>query len=104
MNLANNPTREELAAMMTVCDDAEASHIIWVEHNGIVHIDPLPDDISANGFQRRHEKAMRFCLETCSRGNGYVGEEAAKDDRSVDEKFCLLVEHWKENTTGYVDY
>ena len=50
MNLAQNPTRDELNDLFAACDDNAAHHILWVGHNGEVHLDRLPDDLTPAGF------------------------------------------------------
>ena len=46
MNLAKNPKPAELAALLTRCNDAGSSHILWVGFDGRVHLDPLPANLT----------------------------------------------------------
>lgn len=103
MNLAKNPKPAELAALMTRCYDAGSSHILWVGFDGRVHLDPLPANLTPVGFQRRHEKEMKFRQETFQRGNDYVGPNAATDAAWVAKLFNELVYLWEKDFKGYSD-
>ena len=103
MNLARNPTRRELQALLAECDDTAAHHIAWVGHDGAVHIDPLPEDLTPVGFAERNKTAIKFRLETYDCGNGYVGPVAAQDDKWVDRLFVALQNLWTKDAEGYQD-
>ena len=91
MNLASNPSREELAKLLSVCDDEAAHHVLWVGHGGEVHITPLPRDASPGSFAERNEAAIKFSVECYARGNGYVGKLAAADRVWVNFLTTMLV-------------
>lgn len=103
MNLTRNPTRKELQALLAACDDTAAHHVAWVGYDGAVHIDPLPEDLTPVGFAELNKAAIKFRLETCERGNGYVGPNAAQDEKWVDRLFAALQDFWTKHAEGYQD-
>ena len=56
MNHKQNPTKEELIALLLPLNDEAASHVIWVGLDGEVHIDPLPDDLTPVGYEKIQNK------------------------------------------------
>lgn len=103
MNVARNPTRAELQALLVECDDTAAHHVAWVGYDGTVHIDPVPEDLTPVGFAERKKSVIKFRLETFERGNGYVGPAAAQDDIWLDRLFTALQEFWTKHAEGYQD-
>ena len=101
MNLNNNPTMDELRNLVAGCDDGACSHIVWVEKNGDVHIEPNPEHILPKHWDDR--PSLQFRLETLDRGNGYVGPDAANDEEWVERLFKGLVDNWARGTQGYCD-
>ena len=103
MNLAEKPTQAELARLMSQCDDKSASHVLWVSYSGEVHLDPLPDELTPIGFERLHQRELKFRWETFVQGNDYVGPNAAKDKAWVAKVFAELEHLWKGDFSGYSD-
>jgi hypothetical protein len=104
VNLTNNPTCAELADLLAGCDDAAASHVLWVTNSGEVHLDPLPTGVTPAGYERLHEKELKFRWETFHRGNDYVGPNAARDEAWVAKLLAELEHLWNSGFRGYSDY
>ncbi len=100
MNLANGPTKDPLRQLLVSCDDDAGDHIIWVDWAGNVHIDTA-GDLTPSGWEDANKDRMKFRTETCSRGNKYLGEEAADSDSWVDSLFEWLTRCWETGTRGY---
>ena len=103
MNLANKPTSAELADLLARCDDKAASHVLWVTFAGDVHVDPLPPQLSPAGFERQHERDLKFRWETLHQGNDYVEPNAARDNAWVAKLFAELKHMWENDFGGYSD-
>jgi hypothetical protein len=98
MNMNNNPTVEELAAMMAIQDDNAHSHRMWVSHDGEVHISKVPED---EDYIRANAK---FRYETLDAGNDYVGPNAASDLEYVQSELNHLKRDWETGAEGYIDF
>jgi len=103
VNLANNPNINDLKKLLAACDDAAANHVIWVDFGGKVHVTPVPAGLTPVGFEAAKKGEMKFRLETCGRGNDYVGEKAAASEKWTNELFKGLVRLWAEDYRGYCD-
>jgi hypothetical protein len=106
MNLNQNPTKEQLKALFSSCDDAIGHHVLWVAKNGDVALTPLPSELTPVGFdQTNPDLLLRY--ETFVRGNGYVGQQAAEDEKFVDRIFKSLQSEWatvtENSSQRYVD-
>ena len=102
MNLNNNPTKEELKALLQKQDDMAGNHMLWVDLSGGVHIDLILDE-TGSGWEKRMESKFTFRYETYSPGNGYVGEDAANDDGYVSNLFAELMNDWQAGRRGLLD-
>lgn len=103
MNMQNNPTVVQLAALFAQVDDEAGHHCLWIDRAGDVRVDSIPEDLSPNGFEAsKPTMAARFETFVC--GNGYVGQEAAEDSAYIEEKFNQLVDVWKSCTPDKVIY
>lgn len=106
MNLDNNPTVEQLRALLAECDDQAGHHVLWVAKNGDVHLSRVPKDKTPVGFQES-ESEMQLRYETFQAGNEYVGLEAAEDEAWVRQLFDALVKEWPKakgrQAVEYVD-
>jgi hypothetical protein len=100
MNLRQNPTVDQLRPLIARCKDEEHHHTLWVGHDGEVRIDPLPEMLTPNGFERSRKAEMKFRLETFAAANGYTGPKACLDQWHLGMFFKNLMEHW---TTGISD-
>lgn len=106
MNLNQNPTKEQLKALFSACDDTIGHHVLWVAKNGDVALTPHPSELNPVGFdQTNQDLLLRY--ETFVRGNGYVGQQAAEDKKFVDRIFKSLQSEWatvtEQSTQRYVD-
>lgn len=97
MNLTQNPTREQLAALLASVDDDADTHVIAVMLTGEVRIVPW------SRFDKS-DRSMRFRFESYGRGNGYAGPAAAADAIRVARLFDELVGHWANGERGFIDY
>jgi hypothetical protein len=104
LNLEDNPKPEQLAQLLAECDDNAGHHIIWVDYEGNVFIDMVPNNLTPAGWAEQNWGLYKFRFETAQKGNGYVGKEAAKDKEYVKNELESLIEHWKSGETGYIDY
>lgn len=102
MNLNNNPTVQQLSKLLSVCDDQAGHHILWVSNTGDVSVTQI-NDIGPIGFEENTPSmAMRY--ETFQRGNDYVGEEAAKDEKHVARLLRDLITEWPLYTGNSIRY
>ena len=92
MNLNDNPTMDELRALLRPCDDHAGHHVLWVECTGEVHITPIPGE-EANGFDKDHPNAKLWLREFAS-GENCVGPGAAEDIGWVEDLFYALTHEW----------
>jgi hypothetical protein len=93
VNLDNNPTKEQLRALLSACDDRAGHHVLWVTKTGDVRLSPIPKDHTPVGFQEDHPE-MQLRLETFQTENDYVGPNAAKDAAWVSDLFETLCDEW----------
>ena len=103
MNLSKSPTREQMRDLIGSADDNAASHVLWVDFDGGVHLDALDSAESQVTFEERHPGKMKFVGEILFMGNGYVGAAAAASPAYVDDTLAWLVRSWKKGATGLVD-
>jgi hypothetical protein len=97
-------TLQELTGLYAALDDEAAHHVLWVDHSGEIHIDPIPDNLTPVGFAAKIGSALKFRWETWVIGNGYVGTKAAKDRKYMEKQLAELKRDWARGVTGYVDY
>jgi hypothetical protein len=100
VNLADSPTRDQLATLVTQCN-GDAHHILWVGIDGEVHIDPLPRKITPAGFAEQKKLEVRFRLETFDKSDGHLGPVAAEDSVWMNRLYSILIGLWKANVRGY---
>lgn len=61
MNMNKSPTKEQLRALISACNDTAGHHVLWVSKNGNVFINTVPDDLSPAGFEYlKPEMQMRY--------------------------------------------
>lgn len=99
-----SPSLKQLRDLLAGCDDLAAHHVLWVDVDGGVHIDPVPAGMTPSRFETELGTRFKFRQETYARGNGYVGAEAAEQDGYVKGLLDDLIEDWKSDARGYVDY
>jgi hypothetical protein len=101
MNLNENPSPDELRAILFDLDDDEGPHVPWVGFNGVVHIDPVPDHQHPNEFARARENEMKLRLGSLAKFQRYVGPSAAADEAWVDRLFNELLQLWHDDVDGF---
>ncbi|MBX8486334.1 hypothetical protein [Pseudomonas cichorii] len=94
MNINNRPTIDELARLFAARKDTLDSHILWIEHSGEVHIDPMSPCTAESEFQENHPQ-MLACLKMFRRGQGYVGKKAAADTEFMKGLLQNLKDEWQ---------
>lgn len=104
MNMNTNPTTAELAALLGRCDDNAGHHQLWVDLQGNVHIDQMPESSGPLGYAATFEHRERFRYEIYISGNDYVGPEVAKDQGYVANLLEELKRDWEAGTRGFIDY
>ncbi|WP_338627278.1 hypothetical protein QJR52_02775 [Clostridium baratii] len=88
-------TRDELVELIKNGDDSYDNQI-RVTKDGMVFLSRIVGAENISG--------LKFRFETFDAGNGYVGPDAAKDEEYIDDLYRALIESWKLNRTGYIDY
>ena len=97
MNLAKNPTKDQLKEILSEVDDKSEHHIMWVDDAGEVRIDPMP---VGEGVFEQFVRQTKFRFEVWGPGKGYTGIKAAKDAKYVDRLFAQLTDAWAKNVRG----
>lgn len=102
MTATLNASRTVLANLLSECDDNAADHVLWVGHDGQVHLDALPQGVSANSFAALNEADIKFRLDAFQRGDGYVGRASSKDQIWINRLFVAIDRLWADDTSGLV--
>lgn len=103
MNLNQNPSIIELISIIKSCDDNNFNHIIWVSKVGNVLVEKFTTNNPASAFEKSFKNKLKFWLGVFHRGNGYVGEHAANDDKYLNVLFKNLMDNWKNDFQGHVE-
>lgn len=120
MNMNQNPTTKQLAALLASVDDWADHHKLWVGVDGQVHLDSgrrwnewNPHNISFGGraatlseyalAESAEHDTIQFEMEMCIQGNGYTGWQAALDGKYVRREFSLLSKAWRHGHRGLLD-
>ena len=96
MNANRNPTKEQLKALLSSCDDNKGAHVLWVNPDGDVQISLIPDDLSIPEWDNSMGDEILFRFGSYSRGNGWVGSKAAQSGEHMDRIFNDIVNLWEE--------
>lgn len=99
MNMNNNPTKEELRALIYACDDSAGHHIIWVNRLGDVRISLVANETPAKWVTRMEDEIL-FRFESYAANNDYVGQNAADDEKHVSSVFKELLASWNSYKTA----
>ena len=94
----NNPddfTKERVRQLIAKGDDSTHTQL-RVTKNGIAY---LSKEVGAVNIEN-----LAFRLETWVAGNGYVGSDAAKNDKWIDEVYKDLKENWPNPKSTYIDF
>ena len=103
MNLQNNPLISDLITIFASRNDDDDAHIIWVDHNGNVFLDPIGKNMTPVGWDEANKNKYKFRFESYVQGKGYVGLKASQDMKWMQQVFNGLLDNWKKGTIGYVD-
>ena len=102
MDISKATSVHELRVLVAACDDTAGHHCVWVDRDGIVHIDAIREDLGPVEFEASHPMAVRF--PTYEQGGGYVGPAAADDDVHIAYIYKELLRGWANRKTGHVIY
>ena len=94
---------EDMVELLAAVDDEKGHHILWVDNDGIIHLDEIGAQTPAS-FATERKKVMRFRWETFCAGNGYVGTNAAANHTYVANTLAELREDYRLGKTGLIDY
>jgi hypothetical protein len=78
------------------------THVLWVNHLGEVLITLLIKETPVHWAKRMSEQ-VKFRYEAYGAGNGYVGINAANDDKYISDLFNRLLNDWQNDRRGYID-
>ena len=95
--------KEQLIRLIASKDDNAGHHMLWVSIDGDVLLDTIPKDQSPVGYAKSLEERIQFRLETMMAGNGYVGTNAARDEKWVDRLYTALLKYYEGGLKGYID-
>lgn len=87
-------TPEEFKDLIEIADDSVKNQI-RVTEEGEIYVSTTVGDIDIAG--------LRFRFETFEAGEGYVGKEAAKDDRYLEGMYEDLKQYWFDGSRGYIE-
>ncbi len=104
LNLKKGFSKRGLKQLLSSVDDTEGHHIMWVDYAGNVYLTLLPEELTPAGWEEQMGDKVKFRYETFNRGNGYVGYDAAKNEEHIQDLYDELINDWKKNRTGYIDY
>lgn len=99
MRFPNQATLEDLATLVAACDDRAGNHLIWIHHDGEVHV----THVEAEGLDypdrtRLLQSGVAYLFQILPWGGNLVGPKAAADlDWMAD-----LHEHLFTGWTRYV--
>ena len=102
MNLSQYPTKEQLRGLIASCDDEDGDHVLWVDHNGRVHLSLTPEEL--NGEDLNDAVLIKFRFDVWLKGQGDVGPLAAEDEAWIEEQFENLRWAWNEKVAGVIDF
>jgi len=88
MNIAAGTHEErcyQLSELFKLVNDNDANHYIWVDVFGVVHLEVRGPNVPSD--------ALFYC-ETFIAGNGYVGKEASKDLKTIENHIKHLEGWW----------
>ena len=97
----NDLTIENLKKLVSECQDAKDHHQLIVSNDGDIFI--LPHSYLREN-QLTNDIDCRFTYESFCQSNGYVGENAAKDDDWMTKLTGWIIVDWIQNNKGYIDF
>lgn len=94
LNTEENLTIENVAKLLASKDDSQDRQL-RVTSDGVAYLSDEVGNINTNG--------LLFRLETWDAGNGYVGAEAAKDEKWVKRIYECLSKQFPTPQSTYID-
>lgn len=102
MNMNDSPTADQLRTLISPMDDQAGPHIVWTDKSGVVQVDTLDVDPRPIAIEKKHLGYMLVRYLTLDQRNGYVGPEAAVNDKWIARLLRDLGQGWAERETGTV--
>lgn len=87
-------TPDEFKDLIASADDS-VDNQIRVTEEGDIYVSTIVGDRDIEG--------LRFRFETFEAGEGYVGKEAAKDDRYLEGMYEDLKQYWYDGSRGFIE-
>lgn len=103
LNLKVNPTIKDLQILIKDYDDEKFNHIIWVSKDGDVFVEKFATNNPSSKFEQSVSNDLKFWLGVFHRGNGYVGEQAAKDENYLKDLYKNLIDNWENDFQGHIE-
>lgn len=103
LNLAASPSLADFQRLVAAQDDERGHHILWVDREGWIHLDILPDKMAPVQYEEEIDCDMQFRYETFVEGCGNVGRTAAKDSRRMAQILESLKHNWNQGAVGYIE-
>jgi hypothetical protein len=103
LNLVASPSLAAFQKLVAAQDDERGHHVLWVDREGWIHLDPLPDKMAPVQYEEEIDCDMQFRYETFVEGCGNVGRTAAKDSRRMTQILESLKQNWSQGAVGYIE-
>lgn len=100
MNLAGNPSFEDLRAMFFTSQNNGFRQVLWVSKEGDVHLEPLHPGLGVHHFDLRHAGDVKFRSEPFDCVESGASPRAAGSDDLMKLVHARLVKHWRDNYSG----
>lgn len=95
MNMNHHASLDELARLFAACKDTLDCHMLWICHDGEVHLDPMSPCSQEYEFRDTHPQ-LRACVKMFRRGQGYVGKKAAADPAYLQSVLGEIEAQWQQ--------
>jgi len=102
MNLAKNPTHNQLRSLLYVLDHNQATHVLYVKKNGDVCIVPLEENESPISLFEKNKDEIQFQIESFAIGTDWVGQRAAYDYEWVEQLLNQIQFLWDKKAKGKI--
>jgi len=103
LNLGASPALAAFQKLVAAQDDECGHHVLWVDRQGWIHLDLLPDQMAPVQYEEEIDCDMQFRYETFMQGCGNVGRTAARDAHRMAEILESLKRYWAEGAVGYIE-
>lgn len=101
MNIRRGFDEHDLKLLIAAADEKKGPHILWVDLEGSVHLDPVPK--GASKLEQLRMPRMRFGFAPNAGGQTLVGPRAAKNVKWIEQLYSELIKAWREDRTGFFE-